>query len=70
MELSFGVDETEDLAALEEPDDGTDEVPALSLELDGEDEGLDFALAEAELAPLEAGDADALDDAFVELLEE
>ncbi|MCA9503843.1 MAG: AAA family ATPase [Myxococcales bacterium] len=70
VELSFGVDETEDLAALEEPDDGTDEVPALSLELDGEDEGLDFALAEAELAPLEAGDADALDDAFVELLEE
>jgi len=34
------------------------------------DEEGDFELAEAELTPLDAGDADALDDAFVELLEE
>jgi len=34
------------------------------------DEEAGFELAEAELTPLAAGDADALDDAFVELLEE
>ncbi len=35
-----------------------------------EEAPLEFALAEAELTPLESGDADELDDAFIELLDE
>ena len=49
-------------------EDELDVAPALeAVELD-EDAG--FEIAEAELSPLGAGDADELDDAFVELLEE